>query len=96
MYIKTCFDILGEKNADVCNYGNAWLHLAKWEYAQAQTILSNLAQTYQESYIYQALWNITLSQGDQATATDYFSHAISVAWDSGSENIIEQQILEAN
>ncbi len=96
LYIKTCFDILGEKNADVCNYGNAWLHLAKWEYAQAQTILSNLAQTYQESYIYQALWNITLSQGDQATATDYFSRAISVAWDSGSENIIEQQILEAN
>jgi hypothetical protein len=96
LFIKTCFDMIGESDPDVCHYGNAWLHLAKGEYIQAQTILSDLASRYQEPYIYQALWNIALAAWDQTSATDYFSRAISVVWDSGSENTIEQQMLEAN
>lgn len=96
LFIKTCFDTVGQEDSDVCNYGNAWLHLAKWEFTQAKTILSDLGVRYQESYMYQALWNIALAEWDQTTATDYFSRAISVAGDLGSEDKIEQQILESN
>ncbi len=96
LFIKTCFDTIGQKDADVCKYGNAWLHLAKGEYVQAQTILSDLASRYQESYVYQALWNIALAAGDQESATDYFSRAISVAGNQRSEDKIEQQLLESN
>lgn len=94
LFIKTCFDRLGQTDVDVCNYGNAGLHLAKGEYPQAGTILSDLASRYKESYIYQALGTIARAQGDTEAANDYFGQAISVAGDSGSENKIEQQILD--
>lgn len=94
--IEQCFSILPTESHDICDYGNAWLALAKNNMPQAKQYLDSLIEKYNEPYLIHALGDYHAIMGEDNLAYQYYQKALTISNNDEEKTVISKKILETN
>lgn len=94
--IEQCLTILPSESHDICDYGNAWLALARGNMPQAKQYLDTLIEKYNEPYLLHALGDYYIAMKDTALAYQYYQKALTMSNNTEEQAIISKKILETN
>lgn len=94
--IQQCLTILEESSHDVCDYGNAWLSLARGNMQEAKRYLDTLIEKYDEPYLLHALWDYYTMNQDSELAYQYYQKALSITNNTEEKSVISKKLLETN
>ena len=91
--IRVCAIRLTKEENAVCNYGSIGKNIALWKFDWLEQSLLNLATEYPQWYLYHALWEYYLQQGDSEKAKIYLLKAISLT-QKGIEKVQIKKLLQ--
>jgi hypothetical protein len=94
--IQQCFTILPSDYHDVCDYGNAWLALARGNMPQAKQYLDTLIAKYNEPYLLHAIGDYHTVMNDKELAYQYYQKALSTTSNPQEKAVISKKLLETN
>ena len=92
--INKCFETIPENEQDICIYANAWIDIVNWNREQAKSKLMILTQSYNQSYLFHALWDYYFYNNDYQNAKEYYIKAISMTDNKQEEKLLKDRLLD--
>jgi len=105
MYLTNCTTTFTWTAADICTYGNIGRKLidynpSTWRPDGLSTfdlwLLTNLANTYNESYLFSIIGDLYRLQNNLTEAKKSYAQALSLSTDSAEQDIIKSKISQIN
>jgi len=96
-FLTECNNSFSWNNIDVCSYWNIWKSLITNIWSVNQSMLYQLAQTYNQSYLFHILWDLTLNTKNYkniSKAKEYYGKAVNLTDDKKEKEILINKISD--
>jgi tetratricopeptide (TPR) repeat protein len=90
-YVQVCNQLF--PNDAVCAYGQVGIFLANGDLKSGETLLSRLVEEYPQGYLFRALGEVYLKQGEKEKAIYYLLKAVSMS-ETAEETLQVKSLLQ--
>lgn len=95
MFISNCTNTITGTDTDICTYGRIWLEIINNRLSSnIIPVLTNLAEKYNNSYLYRILWDIYLANQNSTQAKQSYAKALSISLDQKETKYLEEKISQ--